>query len=82
MPFPESPAALAPLITAIDSHFPGQVHAFQSGKPTGLLQRNGFIDLVPGHQAAVLGALFPQNTGKAAGINIGNRHDITAAQIV
>src|SRR5690606_16769221 len=50
----------------------------------GLGSGNGgtFIDSVTSHQAAVLGALFPQDPGQAAGVDVGDAHNIVVAQIL
>ena len=54
--FDPVPGALLPLVRGFHADFLGQVHAFEAGEAAGGGQRAGFIHVVAGENAAVLGA--------------------------
>ena len=76
------PAALAPGIAVAGRHFLRQVHALEPLESPGLLQRLLLVRILPRQQAAVLGALFPEDAGQSPGIDVGNGDDAALAQVV
>jgi len=75
------PLGLAPVVGGGRSHHFGQIHAGQTREGIRGSQRLGLVDAA-GHDAAGLGALFAQDAGQAAGVEIGDRHDVLARQVI
>ena len=79
---PNGPAALGPAERLGGARLPCQVHALQARKALGRRQGRLLVELDPGHQAAILGALFAQDAGQAARVDVADGHDALTDQIV
>ncbi len=75
------PGALGPVIDLGGADLPGQVHALEAGEAPGRRKGCLLVDLA-GHDAAILGALLPQDAGQAPGIDVGDGHHPEAGQVV
>ena len=82
MTHPVFPAALGPVEGFLHRDFLRQVHPLETGKGPGLVQRGGLVDSLSRHQAAILGALVPQDPGQATGIDVGDGDDVVAPEVI
>ncbi|MCY1433135.1 hypothetical protein D9M71_491560 [compost metagenome] len=72
----------APLVTFLGGDDLGQVHALQAREATGSGDGRFFADVVTRQNAAVLGALFTQDSGQATGVDAGDGNDIVGLEVL
>ena len=80
--FDPVPGALFPLVRRFHADFLGQVHAFEAGEVAGGGQRAGFVHIVAGQNAAVLGALVAQNARQPARVDVGDGDDAPGLEVL
>ena len=73
---------LVPLVAALGRNDLRQVHALQAREHFRRADRRRRIGRLAGHDAAGLGALVAQDPRQAAGVEVGDRHDLAAHQEV
>ena len=80
--FTQLPFACCPFVSFVASHFLRQIFAHHAAERRNQFARFLFSGVRAGENCTGLRAFVAQNTGKAAGVDVGNRHGLIAHQIV